>query len=149
MTVFNQRFYIIGQGRFIDCEGYDTALTRETDACSTKAEIEKTLKNELNEMTRHIIDGLQELATHQECIQKLVSANHLPLASWSDYLQKIPEESLEELETSLLEMRKLLEHTKDQEVIDAMTLYGKPSFTDFDEFYDLIFKKLIVLKNFS
>lgn len=140
MPIFQKSFYSLGENQFSDIERYRIALIEELDGHNTNEEKASILRIEAIELTKHITDGVRDLIIHDRRIHNLVlNQGAIPLASWAESLDIMATFSIKELKYKILEMKQELENGKVEGFPATLYILGKPSFTTFDGFYNIIF----------
>jgi hypothetical protein len=139
MPVFNERFYKSAPNT-PDVDGYRAALKTALSECATPEERDMLLRSEATEMTKHVTDGVLDLINRDRRIHNLVlNQGAVPLASWMEKLNRMAKRSLPELQGEIAEMRRDLEQGRIQGFPGTMVLYGKPTFTTLEVFYNVVF----------
>jgi hypothetical protein len=137
MAVFSDRFYEGPRPSAGGVVAYRAALM---DALSATADREHSLKLEAVAITRTITDGIRDVIRQDKHVRRQVlEYGTPPLATWSASLDKLSEHSLGSLERRIGEMERELEHGRIGGFPGTMLLYGKPTFTTFRPFYDVVF----------
>ena len=98
------------------------------------------LRQEVVAITRHITDGVRDLITRDKRIHNLVlNQGAVPLGTWSVALDTLAEHSISSIKQKIAEMQRDLEHGRVEGFPATMFLFGKPTFTTFAPFYELVF----------
>jgi hypothetical protein len=137
VAIFCDRYYEGPRPTSDGAHEYRGALT---NALSTASDRELALKLEAVAITLTITNGIRDVIRHDRHVRhQVLELGTPPLATWSASLDKISKHSLGSLKRRIAEMERELEHGRIGGFPGTMLLYGKPTFTTFAPFYDVVF----------
>jgi hypothetical protein len=141
MPIFDTSYYSLENEQHFDTDRYRTALDDELGKPITKDEKASILQSEAIEITRHITDGIRDLIKQDKRIRNLVlNQGAVPLATWTESLDKMATFSLSHLRNKILEMKQDLENGKVEGFPATLFFFKKPSFTTLEDFYQIVFE---------
>jgi len=137
VPVFARQFYSGSNPTENGSQDYRNALRAELARSDNP---EAVLRLELIAITKTITDGIRDLITKEKHVRHIVlNLGALPLATWAASLDKMSHESLPALKRRIADMELDLERGKIGGFPATMLLHGKPIFTTFAPFYDVVF----------
>ena len=140
MPIFQNSYYSFEKKPFFDAERYRIALIEELDRYSSNEEKASILRIEAIELTEHIAKGITDLIKQDRHIRNLVlNQGAIPLATWAVSLEAMATFSFEKLKFKILDMKQDLENGRVEGFPATLHIKGKPSFTTFEGFYNIIF----------
>lgn len=140
MTIFSIDYYNARDKDACNIAGYKQALESVLQQCVSETEKEESLREEAIEITNHIISGIHDVIKKDRKIHDLVwNKGAIPLATWTDYLNMLSQDSLVKLKYKIDDMQRELERGKIGGFPGTMFLYNKPTFVTLEAFYNVVF----------
>src|SRR5712692_3639112 len=141
MVTFSSQFYQRGDRIIPNVNAYKTALEAALSQGASSELRCDMLRQEVIEITRHITEGIRDLIKRDRSIKRLVlDEGEVPLATWTEMLNTMAEQSMSAIERKIIEMRRELAQGRHEGFAGTLFILGKPDFTTFEGFYDTVFK---------
>ena len=136
MPVFDRRYYA---GPRPTPDGVERYARDAAAAANVAPDREAFVSGEVVAITKAVTDGIVDLIKTDRRVGRLVLSGDVPLGTWKDALLHIASLPREAMHKKVEQMERELEHGKVQGFPGTLFMSGRPTFTTFRPFYDVVF----------